>query len=123
MKKRKPEKQTSDYRQAASESSRIAEKIEGERMPKTDRIETLKERKAKIEKQLAALEAKEKAKARKEDTRLKVVIGAGLLADAKIHPEILRAVQKILDRAITAKRDRELLQAKGWLPGETAGNE
>ena len=123
MKKRKPEKQASGYRQAASESSKMVGKTEGDGMPKTDRIETLKQRKAKIEKQLAALEAKEKAKARKEDTRLKVVIGAGLLADAKIHPEILRAVQKILDRAITAKRDRELLQAKGWLPGETAGNE
>ena len=82
------------------------------------RIDRLKAKKEEIEKQLAELEAREKSKARKEDNRLKVLIGAGILADAKIRPELAGEVQKILERAITAKRDRDFLQEKGWLPGE-----
>ena len=79
------------------------------------RAEALRQRKAKIEKQLADLEARERTKARKEETRLKVLIGAGLLADAKIHPDIVENIKKILDRATTSKRDRDFLQAKGWI--------
>lgn len=86
-------------------------------MAKPERIELLKQRKAKIEKELAAFAAKEKAKERREETRLKILIGGGILADAKVHPEIIEAIQKILARATTSERDRELLQAKGWLAG------
>ena len=85
-------------------------------MTKPDRIELLRQRKAKIEKELAAIEAREKAKARKEETRLKVLIGGGIIADAKVHPEIIELIQEILARATTAERDRDLLLAKGWLP-------
>ena len=84
-------------------------------MVNSDRIEALKQRKAKIEKQLAAIEAREKAKARKEDTRLKVLIGGGIIADAKLNPEIISLIQEILNRATPSKRDRELLQTHGWL--------
>lgn len=87
-------------------------------MVKPERIEALKQRKAKIEKELFTIEAREKAKARKEETRLKVLIGAGIIADAKVHPEIIELVHEILTRATPSKRDRELLQARGWLPGE-----
>ena len=76
----------------------------------------LKQRKAKIEKELAAIEARERAKVRKEETRLKVLIGGGIIADAKVHPEIIELIQEILARATTAERDRELLKAKDWLP-------
>ena len=85
-----------------------------------ERIEALKLRKAKIEQELASIEAREKAKERKEETRLKILIGAGILADAKAHPEIVELIQEILARSITAARDRELLARKGWLqePGD-----
>lgn len=88
-----------------------------------DRIETLKQRKARIEKELAAIEAREKARERKEETRLKVLVGAGILADSKIHPEIVDLVQEILGRAITAERDRAFLQRKGWLTGTALDEE
>lgn len=84
-------------------------------MIKPDRIELLKQRKAKIERELSAIEAKEKAKTRKEETRLKVLIGGGILADAKVHPEMIELVQEILTRATTAERDRELLKSRGWI--------
>ena len=98
----------------------VADAKQGAVMANPDRVEALKQRKAKIEQQLALIEAREKAKARKEDTRLKVLIGAGIMADAKIHPEIVDRIQEILDRATSAKRDRELLKAKGWLPGRSS---
>jgi muramidase (phage lysozyme) len=85
-------------------------------MVSPERVELLRQKKEKIEKQLAAIEAREKAKARKEETRLKVLIGGGIIADANIHPEIVELVQEILNRSTKAKRDRELLELKGWLP-------
>ena len=85
-------------------------------MTKPDRIELLKQRKAKIERELAAIEAKEKAKERKAETRLKILIGGGIMADAKVHPEIIEPIQKILVRSTPSERDRELLKANGWLP-------
>lgn len=87
-------------------------------MVKPDRIELLKQKKAKIEKELAAFTAKEKAKERRAETRLKILIGGGIIADAKVHPEIIELVQEILARSTKAPRDKELLQSAGWLPEE-----
>lgn len=81
-----------------------------------ERIKSLKERKAKIEQELSRIEAREKAKERKEETRLKVLIGSAILSEAPAHPEIVQPIQEILARAITAPRDQELLTRKGWLP-------
>jgi muramidase (phage lysozyme) len=81
----------------------------------TERVETLRQRKARLEAQIAALESAEKAKQRKEDTRLKVLVGAGILADIAKHPETRGAVENVLRRAITADRDRDFLKSKGWI--------
>ncbi len=85
-------------------------------MSAKEKLEALKQRKAKIEQEIAALKSRDAAQERKEDTRLKVLIGAALLADAKINPETAALVQEVAARAITAPRDREFLQGKGWLP-------
>lgn len=85
-----------------------------ESKPKT-KLETLKEQQARIAARIAEIEARGKAKSRKEDTRLKVLVGAACLADAAIHDETKTTVRAVLERAITAPRDREFLQAKGWL--------
>ena len=45
---------------------------------KTDRLETLKLRKSQLEEQIKRLEAQEAGKKRKEDTRLKVLVGAAM---------------------------------------------
>lgn len=83
-----------------------------------DRATILMEKREKIDKELAAIQAKEKAKARKIDTRLKILIGAGIMADVKKHPDHRKTMQNILDKATTAKRDRDLLKEWGWLPEE-----
>jgi len=83
-------------------------------MATKERLETLKQRKAKIEEQLAALEARAKAKEKKEDLRLKLLIGAGMLANSKIDPSTALFVKDILKNSITSANDREFLQRKGW---------
>jgi len=80
-----------------------------------ERIESLKQRKEKIEQALANLEAREKAKQRKEETRLKILIGGAILSDAKDHPEIIDIVQEIVTRAVSSERDKELLARCGWM--------
>jgi len=83
------------------------------------RLDSLIERKAKIEQQIAALKARETAQERKDTTRLKILIGAAILADMKINPDIASLVNRVLQRAITEKRDIDFLQTKGWLHGDT----
>ncbi len=82
--------------------------------PKTT-LETLRQQQAKLQARIAEIEALEKQRARKEDTRLKVIIGAACLADAAIHADTKTRLREILDRGVTAGRDREFLQRKGWL--------
>ena len=82
---------------------------------KKSKIETLKEQQAKIQARIAEIERAENAKARKEDTRLKVIIGAACLADAAIHDETRNLLRGIAEKAVTAPRDREFLKSKGWL--------
>lgn len=79
------------------------------------KLEALRKKREQIAAQIAAVEAAEKKKARKEDTRLKVLVGAATLADVELHPETRAGVQAVLQRAITAPRDREFLKTKGWL--------
>ena len=83
-----------------------------------EHLEALKQRKAKLEQQISALKARESSQERKEDTRLKVLIGAAMIADTKLNPQTGVFVQEVLQRAIVAERDRELLRRKGWLTEE-----
>lgn len=84
----------------------------------TERLEDLKKREAELKAKIATIEARKATEARKEDNRLKVLVGAALLADAKIHPDTVFFLRSVLPRAVTAPRDRDFLQAKGWLSGE-----
>ena len=81
----------------------------------SSKLEALRKRQERINAQIAAEEAREKAQARKDDTRLKVLVGAAFLADAAVHEETRAGVRAVLEKGITAPRDREFLKAKGWL--------
>ena len=78
-------------------------------------LDQLREKQKQIQAKIDALEARNKVQARKDDTRLKVLIGAAFLADTEHHEETRGAVKAVLERAITASRDREFLKEKGWL--------
>lgn len=84
-------------------------------MATRERMEALKQRKAQLEKQISELETRARVRERKEETRLKVLIGAAALADLKLNPQTEVFIRELLQRAIVAKRDREFLQDKGWL--------
>ena len=73
------------------------------------RIEKLKQRKAKLEAEIARAEATEKKAARAKDTRRKILIGAALLAEIEQEPSLRGVLQDILKRRLTQDRDRELL--------------
>jgi len=92
-------------------------------MPSKEILDSLLQRKAKIEKQIADLEARRKSQERKEDTRLKVLVGAAMLADSKINIETAVLIQEVLERAITTERDRAFLQSRGLLKGEKSAGQ
>lgn len=73
------------------------------------RLEKLKQRKAKLEAEIAKAEATEKKAARANDTRRKILIGAAMLAEMEAEPSFRDGVRRILDRRLTQDRDRELL--------------
>ena len=84
----------------------------------TERLADLKKQEQALKAKIATLEARKATDARKEDNRLKVLVGAALLADAKHNPDTVAFIRSVLPRAVVAQRDRDFLQAKGWLSGE-----
>ena len=74
----------------------------------------LLDRKSKLEARIAQIAATEKNKARKIDTRYKIVFGSSLLADLERHPELSAIFEESLRRSVTADRDKNLLRSKGW---------
>lgn len=93
-----------------SVGGRMANKVNG-----SSTSDALRAKIAKLQARVADIERREGAKRRKEDTRLKVIVGAGIIADTEKNPETRAGVRSVLDRAITTPRDREFLKAKGWL--------
>ena len=79
------------------------------------KLAALRKREAELKAQIAEAEALEKAKRRKEDTRVKVLIGSAFVADTGKNPETRAGVVAVLERAIVAPKDREFLKSKGWL--------
>lgn len=73
-----------------------------------DQLEKLREKKAQIEAKLKQLEARAKEKARKEDTRRKIIAGALALEHAEIDAEFGRKLHSILARFVGRPEDREL---------------
>ena len=92
-----------------TEGNRVADAV------KNSKLETLRKRKAQLEAKIAEEQAKQKKLSRKDDTRLKVIVGAAMIANAELHPETRVGVVEVLRKAVTAPRDREFLTSKGWL--------
>ena len=78
-------------------------------------LDTLKGQRARIQARIAEIESREKRRVRKDDTRLKVIVGAACLADAGSHADTKTRLREILSRGVKAGRDREFLQLKGWV--------
>lgn len=79
------------------------------------KLAALRKKEAELKAKIAAIEAQENAKRRKEDTRVKVLIGAAFVTDIEKNPDTRADVLKVIDRAITAEKDRAFLKSQGWL--------
>jgi predicted nuclease with TOPRIM domain len=95
------------FEAAADETSKKAKEA--------DRLEALKKRKAQLEQQIKNLEQKNAAQQRKDETRIKVLIGAAFVADTLKHPEIKDLIKTVVNRGIQRDKDREILKKAGWL--------
>jgi len=80
-----------------------------------EKLEALQKKKDALNALIAKIEADKKTKERKEDNRLKIIVGAALLADAKIHSDTALLIGTVLNRAVAAPRDREFLTTKNWI--------
>jgi alanyl-tRNA synthetase len=87
----------------------------GKKAKEIDRLEALKKRKAQLDQQIKNLEQKNAAQQRKDETRVKVLIGAAFLADTLKHPEIKDLIKTVVNRGIQRDKDREILKKAGWL--------
>ncbi len=92
-----------------------SDRLSARRPSKADRLQALQNRANRLKAQIADIEAQNATRQRKEDTRAKVLVGAGILADLEHHPESIATVRTILARAITAPRDRDLLRTRGLI--------
>jgi hypothetical protein len=80
-----------------------------------EKLELLRKQRDAMNARINAVEATVKTKQRKEDTRVKIIVGAALLANCAVHPETRAGIVAVLQKAVTAPRDREFLDSKGWL--------
>jgi hypothetical protein len=78
----------------------------------TDRLELLRERRAQLDAQLRALEARNKQAERKADTRRKVIAGALALEHfgANRDSEFARIMFRLLDEYVVRPHDRALFE-------------
>ena len=90
---------------------------------KADKLALLKKKQEEIAEQIKKLEAKENSQKRKNENRVKILVGAAMLADinhtTKENPGAGEKQKKellaLLNRAIQSKTDREFLRSQGWL--------
>ena len=79
------------------------------------KLARLKERKAQLEAQIAAEEAKAKTAARKQDTRRKIIVGGAILAAMEESAGLREQVRHVLAARVTRPNDRaavlDLLEA------------
>lgn len=82
-----------------------------------DRLEALKQKRelilSRLNARIAEEQRREDSRARKEETRYKIIVGACLLADMEDHPEVREAILQSLRRTAT-ERDVAFLKTKGW---------
>ncbi len=66
-------------------------------------------RKERVENQLAAMDARRRIVDRKRDTRRKVIVGAAVLAHARLDAAFAAHLQDVLKRAVVRPADRAFL--------------
>lgn len=79
------------------------------------KLDALRKKQDALRARIAKIEAREKEAAHKEDIRLKVIVGAAVLANVTLHPEARAGLVAVLEETVSASRDRAFLKSKNWL--------
>ena len=88
-----------------------------------DRIETLREKKAAIEAQIARLNAAAAKEKRRLDTHKKILVGAVILAEAEHNPRVAEWLKDQLWRGLKQPRDRAIFDMPPLPPREVTPDE
>ncbi|CCG43186.1 hypothetical protein [Magnetospirillum molischianum] len=76
------------------------------RKTEAERLAELESRKRALEAQMQAIQARQKERSRKDDTRRKVLVGAAILAEAEKNPAAKQRLMALLDQNLTRDIDR-----------------
>ncbi|WP_063660763.1 hypothetical protein [Aliivibrio fischeri] len=76
----------------------------------TTKLELLKQKQSALLARIKQEEAKQKTKERKEETRMKILLGAMILEEMKASTTTNEEIRKRLNIYLTKKRDRELFK-------------
>jgi hypothetical protein len=76
------------------------------RKTEQERLAELEAKKAALEAQMQAIQARQNERHRKDDTRRKVLVGAAVLAEAEKDPAAMRKLMTLLDKHLTRPVDR-----------------
>jgi hypothetical protein len=90
------------------------------RKTEQERLADLEAKKAGLEAQMQAIQARQRERQRKDDTRRKVLVGAAVLAEAEKNPAAKQKLMALLDQYLTRLVDRSVFDLK---PKPTGGNE
>jgi hypothetical protein len=90
--------------------------LEDGRVLTSPRRSLLIRKKERIENQLAAIDARGREQKRKRDTRMKVIVGAAVLAHARLDPDFAAKLHDVLLRAVVRPADRAFLlnETNAW---------
>jgi len=85
------------------------------------RVEKLKAKKAQIDAQLKAAEARERTQKRKDDTRRKIIAGALALEHAERNPdsEFTKTMLRLIQSGTKSDKDRALFDLDPMPPSNT----
>jgi hypothetical protein len=73
-------------------------------MPTQDKLEALRKRQEEIRAKIAEEETKRRKREEKDETRLKLLVGSAVVADAEKAPETKAALLAVVERGITARK-------------------
>lgn len=77
-------------------------------MDNEKKLETLREKRAQLDAEIARVEARRRMDARKADTRRKILIGAVIMQEMEQRAEFEQWVKKTLAKRLDKPRDRAL---------------
>lgn len=84
-----------------------------ERKSDAERLAALKTKQNQLKEKITQLENQAREKARQDDMRRKLIVGAAVMEHAKRHPEFAATLNAVLAIAVTREVDQKAIE--GWM--------